>query len=226
MSGVDLQFVSANTIGGTAAGAGNLISGNTYQGVQVFGNAGATPTAGNTIQGNFIGTNAAGTGAVGNANFGVIINGSVNNIIGGTTAAARNVVSGNAGRGVYIQDYSPTQTSTGNVVEGNYVGVDVSGGAALANTGSAGVVIGSASNNTIGGTAAGAGNVISGNTFGGLEVDGTGATGNNTSRATSSARTPPEPLHRQWQLRRHPQRLRQQPHRRHGRGGAQPHFGQ
>ena len=51
---------TGNTIGGTAAGAGNLISGNTGLGIEL------SSAPGNLIQGNFIGTNAAGTTALGN----------------------------------------------------------------------------------------------------------------------------------------------------------------
>ena len=41
---------------------------------------------GNTIEGNFIGTNAAGTAAAGNA-WGIVLDNSASNVIGGTTAA-------------------------------------------------------------------------------------------------------------------------------------------
>src|SRR5205823_4880386 len=47
----------ATTIGGAAAGAGNLISGNAGAGVSVA-------SSGNTIAGNYVGTNYAGTGSV------------------------------------------------------------------------------------------------------------------------------------------------------------------
>ena len=112
---------------------------------------------GNTVQGNYLGTDAAGTAARGNG-YGVHVDNSPNNLIGGTTAAERNVVSGNNGHGVYVEGLS----ATGNRVRGNYVGTDASGSADLGNAGS-GVYLNGAPANTVGGTDAGAGNVISGN---------------------------------------------------------------
>ena len=87
---------SNNTIGGTADGARNVISGNGQDGVAVWGDV----TAGNLIEGNYIGTDASGTAAIGNGSSGVHI-GSPNNTIGG--AAAGNVIAGNAINGVCVQ---------------------------------------------------------------------------------------------------------------------------
>ena len=109
-----------------------------------------------TIAGNVIGTDATGTLSVGNGN-GIEIHGA-NNRIGGTTAADRNVISGNAKDGIRITGTS----ATGNLVEGNFLGTDFSGADAVGNL-SAGLVIDNAPGNTIGGDAPGAGNVIAGN---------------------------------------------------------------
>jgi hypothetical protein len=120
-------------------------------------------TGGNVIEGNFIGTNAAGTLALPNGAhaIGAIIAGfgltGGNNTIGGTTPAARNLISGNFGIGVLIQ-------FSGNVVQGNFIGIDVHGTVALGNTG-AGVEV-TDSGNTVGGTTAAARNVISANNRG------------------------------------------------------------
>jgi hypothetical protein len=158
LAGVAIDTASNNNlIGGTAAGARNLISGNTVAGVEVF-DAGST---GNVVQGNLIGTNAAGTGALGNVNGVTLGNGASGNTVGGTIAAARNVISGNSSAGVKF----PDGTTTGNVVAGNYIGTDTSGTAALGNF--YGLFV-DAPGNTIGGTAAGAGNVISANTLEGV----------------------------------------------------------
>jgi hypothetical protein len=139
---------SNNTVGGTAAGARNLISGNIIA-VQIGGNS-------NQVLGNYIGTNAAGTAAVANYN-GMFISGS-NNTVGGTAAGARNLISGTInGPGVFIF------SSSGNQVLGNYIGTDAAGTAALANA--TGVLL-AGSNNTLGGTTAGARNLISGNSYG------------------------------------------------------------
>src|SRR5439155_1721928 len=81
-----------NTVGGTAAGAGNVISDNEQSGVAIFG-AGAT---GNAVIGNFIGTNAAGTARLGNfrQDSGVYVNIGPSTI-GGTAAGSRNIITGN-----------------------------------------------------------------------------------------------------------------------------------
>ena len=178
-SGVYVSTAS-NTIGGSVAGAGNLLSGNDRVGLALEVGANA-----NVVQGNFIGTNAAGSAALANGLGGVEVSGGASNTIGGSTgtigtlgtaAFAGNLISGNTGDGVEIT------TATGNVVEGDYIGTDVTGTVALAN-GTNGVQIDTgASANTIGGLTTtpgtGAGNVISGNTSDGVEITGTSATGN------------------------------------------------
>src|SRR5262249_53102009 len=108
----------------------------------------------NTIAGNFIGTDPTGTVARGNTFYGVPVTGA-NNTIGGTPARDRNVISGNVD-GVRII-YA---AATGNTVAGNYIGTDASGTHAVNNT-EYGVTVVGASGNTVGGTVAGAGNVIS-----------------------------------------------------------------
>ena len=160
---------SNNTIGGTASGARNVISGNSSD-VVILGLY--EPAMNNIVQGNFIGTDATGsaepTGALGE---GLWIIDSTDNTIGGTTAAARNVIStGGDGEGLIIEDVRPG-VSTGNVVQGNYVGTDVTGNFALGNY--IGIDLDSGYN-TIGGTTPGAGNVISGtvNLSPGIDFDG------------------------------------------------------
>jgi parallel beta-helix repeat protein len=160
-----------NTVGGSAAGASNVISGNSIVGVEIL----AAGSNGNVVQGNFIGTNAAGAAALANLGDGVLIStGAASNTIGGTTPAARNVISGNQTAGVHITDAG----TTGNVVEGNYIGTDVTGSAALGNTGSGVRVELQATGNFIGGAVAGTGNVISGNSGSGVQLLGAGTTAN------------------------------------------------
>jgi CSLREA domain-containing protein len=165
-SGVDLDDTPNNTVGGTGAGARNIISGNTIDGVLIRNTA-----TGNVVQGNYIGTDVTGTTPLGNADRGVhILLGANSNTIGGTTAAG-NVISGNT-EGVKITGSG----STGNLVQGNLMGTDLNGTTALPNDAS-GVLIDGAPNNTIGWTASGAGNIISGNSDG-VVVMGIAATGN------------------------------------------------
>ena len=167
--GVEVEQGATNdTIGGSAAGDGNLISGNAGEGVNLFN------VSNNTVQGNLIGTNAAGTGKLPNyRGIGIYApsNGLANdNTIGGTTAAERNVISGNTADGVFFSMVYPN-SETGNVVEGNYIGTDVTGANALGN-GGYGINDFNFADNTIGGTAASAGNVISGNASGGVFLSG------------------------------------------------------
>ena len=118
------------------------------------------------ITGNYIGTNAAGTGALGNTGHGIRIANAANTVIGGTTAAERNIISGNAQQGIDVSG----ALATNNTILGNYIGVDSSGNADLGNDGHGVRNWLDATGNTIGGAAAGAGNVISGNAFAGIAL--------------------------------------------------------
>jgi hypothetical protein len=165
-----INGASGNLIGGTSVGARNLISGNGFSGVAIAGyddNQGLVhvATVNNTVEGNLIGTDVTGTHAVGNAEGGVFIDDADNNLIGGTTPGSRNVISGNDSfAGVYIAQSFPGGGGNGNLIEGNSIGTDVTG-AALGNL-APGVVVEGGRKNVIGGTAAGAGNVIAFNTIG------------------------------------------------------------
>lgn len=126
----------------------------------------------NLIQANHIGVDAAGGLKRANGD-GIFLSNSSNNVIGGTTVAARNLISGNLNRGVLV-------SGVGNVIQGNFIGTDVTGKVALGNF--SGVATGSTSTsspgNLIGGTAAGAGNLISGNNSGILGSHGDTIQGN------------------------------------------------
>jgi len=159
--GVFISDASANTIGGTATSSANVISANGQAGVHIL-NLGAGASA-NLVQGNYIGTDAGGGLDRGNAQHGVWIDGAPNNVIGGTTTAARNVISGNNGTGVTIQGGG----ASGNLVRGNRIGTDAAGTAALGNTSGGTRISGNASSNSVGGAAAGAGNTIANNGAGG-----------------------------------------------------------
>ena len=160
-----------NIIGGTNIGSANVISGNLYQGLGIAG----TNTTGNVVMGNFLGLNAAGTAAVPNTWSGVsIFFGATSNVIGGLTAAARNVISGNSQQGLIISEAG----TSGNVVVGNYIGLNAAGTAAVPNGWSGVQLFGAAQHNTIGGSSAGARNIISGNSFQGVLLVGTNTSGN------------------------------------------------
>jgi uncharacterized repeat protein (TIGR01451 family) len=122
----------------------------------------------NIIQGNFIGTDPTGTIARGNNGVAIYVD-SANNLIGGTAPAARNLISGNIGNALVIDNLS-----AGNLVQGNYIGTNASGTGALGNntfgnTGPVSIDRG-AHDNIIGGTAPGAGNLISGNRGNGISI--------------------------------------------------------
>ncbi len=166
--GIAVAFGTQNVvIGGTSAGARNIVSGNTGAGILIQ-DGGST---GNQVLGNFIGTDMSGTARLSNANGIGILNGAAQNSIGGSSAGAGNLISGNGFIGLQLQDNGTTQ----NVVQGNTIGLDVSGTYPIMNV--AGVGISDAQNNQIGGNTAGSGNLISGNEVG-LAIQNSGAIGN------------------------------------------------
>lgn len=150
-----------NLIGGTEAGAGNVISGNGFFGILL-----SSPGSNQIIQGNFVGTDSLGQSAIPNLGKGIVVN-SVRNLIGGTESAARNVISGNVGPGIQVGG----SDAIGNVIQGNLIGVNALHTGAVPNT-TWGVLIVNGSFTTVGGSEAGAGNVISGNQSGGLWIAG------------------------------------------------------
>ena len=168
-NGVEVATASSNLIGGTSPGAGNVISGNGQSGIYFI----SAPATGNLVQGNYIGVNASGTGALGNGQDGVTVNGVSGNTIGGTAAGSGNVLSGNLESGVQIVTFG----ATSNVIAGNYIGTDRTGKVAIPNQIN-GVTLNGAAGNTVGGTTAGAQNVISGNEQLGVSITSTGASNN------------------------------------------------
>jgi hypothetical protein len=159
---------SGNTIGGTNSGARNILSGNSQYGIFL------TNTTGNVISGNYLGVNATGTAALGNVLSGVALFGGTQNVIGGTVAGAGNVLSGNGNYGIDIGN----PVATGNFVQGNLIGLGAGGTNGIANAFGGVLLAAGAQSNTIGGTVAGARNVISGNTTAGVFFNGTGTSGN------------------------------------------------
>ena len=159
---------NSDRIGGTSPAARNVISGNIGGGI-AFGGWVENGGSNHVVQGNLIGTNAAGTGSLGNGT-GIHFAYNTNNVlVGGTIPAARNIISGNL-NGILFGSTFGNPLVSRNLVQGNYIGTDVSGLAAIGNTHGGVSVLGL--NNTIGGTVPGAGNIISGNGRYGVEILG------------------------------------------------------
>ena len=154
-----------NQIGGADFDEGNVISGNTLRGIFISDPA----TTRNFIFGNRIGTDLDGVVALANGYEGLAIaNGAHHNQIGGAAFGQGNLISGNTFSGIFIGDAK----THSNVVEGNLIGTDLDGLADLGNGFDGIVILNGARQNRIGGTAAGAGNVLSGNGGRGLTLIG------------------------------------------------------
>jgi len=167
--GVDVT-TSANLIGGTMPGQGNVISGNRVDGMRLESNATL-----NCVLGNLIGTDAGGTLSLApiGSNNGVVITGAFNTI-GATDPGARNIISGNRQQGIFVNGSG----AIGNLVQGNFIGTDISGAFEVSN-GLRGITVANGANNNIfGGTDAGAGNTLSGNLQNGIELTGIGTFAN------------------------------------------------
>ena len=168
-------------IGGTAASDRNIISGNLQWGINsyasTFNPGGGAPLVvlsqphGLVVQGNYIGTTPDGLAAMGNGSSGINLNGSATigggtgTTPGGACTGACNLISGNGGNGVSLNHHTDNATSltsaANSVVEGNYIGVNISGTAALGNLGG-GIQLGAADIH-IGGGSPATRNVIGGN---------------------------------------------------------------
>ncbi|HTK75955.1 MAG TPA: Calx-beta domain-containing protein [Gemmataceae bacterium] len=193
--GIRIENASNNQIGGTSPADRNIASGNAIDGIHVVGSRTA-PAGGNLIQGNFVGVAADGKSPVGNRTepapapgaaegnnlFGIEISGGDNNTVGGTVAGARNVVGFN-GAGIEVDN-----GGQGNVIQGNFSGVGADGvtpagnllhGIVLRSSNGFGAPLGppqpnepGVSFNLVGGTAAGAGNLVEFNGTAGIAVFG------------------------------------------------------
>ncbi len=161
-TGVDIDSGGGTVFGGSGPGEGNVISGNVHDGLLIY-----SSSSNNLVQGNLIGTDYTGTQAVANNDWGIELQGA-NNLIGGTTASARNILSGNVASGIVLY----LGASQNNHVIGNYIGTDITGTKAIPNvnqgvsfSGDTDVDLSAAgpANNFIGGTTPAERNLISGN---------------------------------------------------------------
>ncbi len=149
-NGIGLQIASNTSgvlVGGNTSGARNVISGNTF-GISISG--ASSHVLHTRALGNFIGTDVTGSGRLGNTQDGIALDG-VNTIIGGTTGEG-NVISANGRYGISIFG------ADSSVVQGNYIGTDVTGTQILGNAGGGITLVGN--DLMIGGATAGAGNTI------------------------------------------------------------------
>src|SRR3990167_5928257 len=149
---------TGTTPGGACTGSCNLISGNIQNGIFISG----SESFGHQILGNYIGTNAAGTGSIGNHSDAIGILSTPNLTIGNGTDSGRNILAGNGQNGIVVVGGA----STGNRVQGNYIGQSTAGGS-MGNT-SRGVVISSATDTAI------LGNNIAFNGGLGIDLDNNG----------------------------------------------------
>ena len=151
-NGISIEAGAINTvIGGFVPAARNVISGNINDGILI------SSSANTVIRGNFIGTDRTGTADLGNAGKGIMLRDqAAGNVIGGTTPGTGNVISGNGETGVWLQGSG----TTGNLIQGNRIGNIRQRSGTIGND-HYGIFVGlGACSNTIGGTRAGAGNVI------------------------------------------------------------------
>jgi len=134
-SGIFVEKASGTVIGGSAAGEGNLISGNAAHGLRIVGTQ--TKVTNTSVSGNKIGTNQAGNASLGNGKSGVFLDNAVrstvtDNVIAfngpngdGVTvvsergASRRNSISTNSifrngGLGIDLADDGPTANDPGD----------------------------------------------------------------------------------------------------------------
>ncbi len=148
---------TGNTIGGTVAGSGNVLSGNSSGIVVASANSLYDPSSA-LIVGNLIGTDKTGLAGVGNVNYGIQFVSTGGSTVGGTASGAGNIISANKSSGIYV-DFG--ETAIGELIQGNLIGLNKND-AVLGNLGY-GVDLSGFDGNTVGGSTAGAGNVIAAN---------------------------------------------------------------
>ncbi len=168
----------SNTIGGTSSGERNIISGNSEAGVFISG-----PTVNsNIVQGNYIGTDDTGAVDVGNGSYGLVLDNSPSNTVGGTTGVtvggdctgSCNVISGNGDDAIWLYGDS----ADNNVIKGNHIGTNVAGTGDLGNGGRGVNITFSADGTLVGGTTASDANLIRFNDVRGVSIPNSGSINN------------------------------------------------
>jgi len=156
-----------NVIGGLLEYNRNVVSGNYYYGISIYS------ADSNEVIGNYIGTDASGMQSVANQD-GIFIYEAEGNKIGGASVAERNVIAGNSTSGISITK----QSSRGNMVLGNYIGINVNGTAIIKNEKYGVSITNGAGVNVIGGLATGEENIISGSGWYGILIENAGSDSN------------------------------------------------
>ena len=141
--GLRLDVTASIVVGGLAAGARNVISGVGQNAVEV-----TNADASGAIIGNFIGTDVTGTQVIGGGR-GI-------DVVDASPLIRDNVIAGQGGVGIQLEHSSST-------LLGNFIGTDVTATLSMGNEGGGVYVLEENGDITIGGTAAGEGNVIAHN---------------------------------------------------------------
>ncbi len=162
--GIAVLGTSGNTIGAGTAGGGNVISGNSGDGILIEN--GGIDSGGNLIAGNWIGTTADGSLALGNGGAGIAVAGADANTIGLPIQGFGNLISGNVGPGISV-----TGGAGGTAIQNNVIGLAAGGTTPIGNQGD-GIQLDDAPGTLIGGTDLGDGNVISANQGNGIDTAG------------------------------------------------------
>jgi uncharacterized repeat protein (TIGR01451 family) len=162
--GLAILGSSFNTVGSGSGGAGNVISGNTGNGILIQPQV--TESSTNQIGGNWIGTTADGAAALGNSLSGIAIEASSGNIVGSAGQGLGNVVSGNLGAGISV-----SAGSTGTMIQNNTIGLAEDGKTPLGNGGD-GIQLDDAPDTVIGGTEYSQRNAIGSNDGNGINTSG------------------------------------------------------
>jgi trimeric autotransporter adhesin len=152
--GANNNIIGSNADGVNDAAERNLISGNSRQGILLWGFTNLAND--NKIYGNIIGMNAAGSSALPNGTGVYLQDGSSRNQIGGNDPAMANTISGNSLQGVRITH----STSDSNAIVRNII----------SNNGNAGVAVSDGTGNRING------NSMVGNAALGIDLDLNGIT--------------------------------------------------
>ena len=151
--------IGTNGDGTSDALEGNVVSGNTGNGINAYGQAG------DIVAGNMIGVDATGTAALGNSQWGMQVSGAVRvgtNGDGTSDALETNVISNNGQDGILL-------SGSGSTIAGNIIGADATATAAMGNSGH-GIITYSGTNHTIGGP--NKGNIIANNGGDGIYISG------------------------------------------------------